>query len=133
MIDLGFIQEPNMTINIRTDNESQGRSKRYAILKPRLRHVPQDVVRLRWDVVPQPVHDRIRELLKLIEMPVVMGQGIGRTGTAAQVAVTSVLRTWVTRVLLQKYHSKSPNALIRQLRKTAFENSLSARYKGAPF
>jgi len=80
--------------------ESQGRTKTFAVLKPRLRHVPQEVIRSRWDVVPQSVHARIRELLKMIEQPVITtGQPNGRMGTAAQVAVTSVLRTWVTRVL----------------------------------
>ena len=82
----------------RADNESQGRSKKFAILRPRLRHVPQEVVRSRWDVAPQSVQDRIREVLKLIEKPVNMGQGSGWMGTAAQNAASSVLRTWVTYV-----------------------------------
>lgn len=86
-------------LNLCIDSGSQGRSTTFAILKPRLRYVPQEVVRSRWDVVPQSVHDRIRELLKLIEMPVIMSQGDGRMGVAAQVAVASVLRTWVKRVL----------------------------------
>lgn len=86
-------------MKLRADNEPQGRTKKFAILKPRVRHVPQEVVRLRWTVVPQAVQDSIRELLKLIEKPVIVGQGNGRTGTAALVAVSSVLRTWVIRVL----------------------------------
>ncbi|KAI9880693.1 MAG: hypothetical protein M1830_001326 [Pleopsidium flavum] len=67
--------------------------KKFAILKTHIRHVPQEVVKERWDVVSEPVQDRIRELFKSVQKPVITGHGDERRRTEAQAAVGSVLRT----------------------------------------
>jgi len=65
------------------------------MLKSHIRHVPQEIVKERWEVVPEPIQDRTRELFKSIEKPVIIAQGDEKRKTEAQAAVGTVLRTYV--------------------------------------
>ncbi|MCJ1259402.1 hypothetical protein MMC24_007239 [Lignoscripta atroalba] len=66
---------------------------RFAALRPRLRHVQQDVIKTKWEVLPESVQERVREVFKSVERPVIYKHREERRKIEAQVAVGSIVRT----------------------------------------
>ncbi|MCJ1367050.1 hypothetical protein MMC16_006182 [Acarospora aff. strigata] len=91
-------------------------------MKPRLRNIPQEVVRSRWVVVSDPVRDSIWKFFKMIEKPIIMTRRTEKTRVETQVAVGSVLRTYVKHIFLRctSLLTLIPNSLKRQLPRIPF-------------
>jgi kinetochore protein Fta7 len=65
------------------------------VLKPRLRYIHQDVIKHKWDVLPEPVQGRVTALFRSIERPVIVGHQDDRRRVEAQLALGTITRTWV--------------------------------------
>ncbi|KAI9820655.1 MAG: hypothetical protein M1827_005024 [Pycnora praestabilis] len=67
--------------------------KKFISLKPRIRHIPQDVVTSKWEVLTGPVQDQVRELFKAVQRPVVMMHQDENRRSEAQTALKFVSRS----------------------------------------
>ena len=66
---------------------------RLAVLKPCLRYVHQDVIKDKWNVLPELLQDRIKQLFKSIERPVIASYRDDKKRIEAQVILSSITRT----------------------------------------
>lgn len=75
--------------------DGQPPSKKFAALKPRLRYIPQDVIKNKWEVLPEHIQGRVRELFVAVGRPVITQYRDERRRIGAQAALSSIKRTLV--------------------------------------
>ncbi|KAK2758345.1 hypothetical protein FQN54_004193 [Arachnomyces sp. PD_36] len=68
------------------------RNSLFASLEPQIRHVSQHTVKTKWVTLPEQVQDRVQELFRSVERPVITRQRDERKRIEAQTAVGSVIR-----------------------------------------
>ncbi|EEH11557.1 conserved hypothetical protein [Histoplasma capsulatum G186AR] len=70
--------------------EGEHDRKRFAILKPRTRHIAERTIKTKWTTLPDSVQGMIKDLFRSIERPVVMRHRDERKRIEAQTAVVAV-------------------------------------------
>lgn len=70
-------------------------NKRVARLVPRTRHISERVVKSKWTTLPEPVQDRVKELFRLTELPVLTRQMNEKKRIEAQSALSTVRKKYV--------------------------------------
>ena len=81
------------------NDQGDGLRRKFAVLKPRVKYIPQEIVRSKWKVIPEVVQDRVKEIFRSLERPVIMSHRDDGRRIEAQVAVGLITRTYV--LLLQ--------------------------------
>ncbi|PGH23464.1 hypothetical protein AJ80_02418 [Polytolypa hystricis UAMH7299] len=71
-------------------DREEGQRKRFAILKPRVRHIPEHTIKTQWTTLPESVQDKVNELFQAIERPVITRHRDERKRIEAQSAVAAV-------------------------------------------
>ncbi|KAL6237310.1 hypothetical protein BDW75DRAFT_86155 [Aspergillus navahoensis] len=66
--------------------------KSYAYLKPQVRHISERTIKSKWSTLPEPTQDRIRDMLRALERPVIVRQQNERKRYEAQAAVQAVVK-----------------------------------------
>ena len=79
------------TINKRNSN---ARDKRYAYLKPHVRQVPERTIKSKWSTLPDPVQDKVRDMFRALERPVIVRHQNERKRIEAQAAVQAVVKKY---------------------------------------
>ncbi|KKZ61307.1 hypothetical protein EMCG_04024 [[Emmonsia] crescens] len=72
--------------------EEEHDRKRFAILKPRTRHIAEHTIKAKWTTLPESVQEKIKELFRSIERPVITRHRDERKRIEAQTAVVAVRR-----------------------------------------
>lgn len=67
-------------------------NKRYAYLKPAVRHVPERTIKSKWSTLPEPVQDKVRDMFRALERPVIVRNQNERKRIEAQAAVQAVVK-----------------------------------------
>ncbi|KAL4918227.1 CENP-Q, a CENPA-CAD centromere complex subunit-domain-containing protein [Aspergillus aurantiobrunneus] len=75
----------------RGDKDS-GRKKPYAYLKPQVRHISERTIKSKWSTLPEPTQDKIRDMFRALERPVIVRQQNDRKRYEAQAAVQAVVK-----------------------------------------
>jgi kinetochore protein Fta7 len=73
-------------------HDDAARNKRFAYLKPQVRQVSERTIKSKWTTLPEPVQDKIRDMFRAVERPVIMRQQNERKRIEAQAAVQAVVR-----------------------------------------
>ncbi|GIJ88877.1 hypothetical protein Asppvi_007805 [Aspergillus pseudoviridinutans] len=73
-------------------HDDPARNKRFAYLKPQVRQVSERTIKSKWTTLPEPVQDKIRDLFRAVERPVIVRQQNERKRIEAQAAVQAVVR-----------------------------------------
>ncbi|KAL4803586.1 CENP-Q, a CENPA-CAD centromere complex subunit-domain-containing protein [Aspergillus unguis] len=73
------------------DRDSQ-RKKPYAHLKPQVRHISERTIKSKWSTLPEPTQDKIRDMFRALERPVIVRQQNDRKRSEAQAAVQAVVK-----------------------------------------
>ncbi|MCJ1408061.1 hypothetical protein MMC19_002134 [Ptychographa xylographoides] len=73
-----------------SDEEPQ---QKRATLKPRVRYIHQDIIKTKWQVLPEQVQDRIQELFTVVQRPVIARVRDDRQRIEVQAALSSITRT----------------------------------------
>ncbi|CAG8897023.1 unnamed protein product [Penicillium egyptiacum] len=74
------------------DASQEDDSKRYAYLKPHVRHVPEKTIKSKWAPLPEPVQEKVMGMFHSLERPVIMRNHNERKRIEAQGAVQAVVR-----------------------------------------
>lgn len=74
---------------------SNARDKRYAYLKPHVRQVPERTIKSKWSTLPEPVQDKVRDMFRALERPVIVRHQNERKRIEAQAAVQAVVKKYV--------------------------------------
>lgn len=83
------------TTNNRTKNEKKTNTrdaKRYAYLKSHVRNVPERTIKSKWSTLPEPVQDKVRDMFRALERPVIVRHQNERKRIEAQAAVQAVVK-----------------------------------------
>jgi hypothetical protein len=76
--------------------ESETReSKRFAWLKPHVKNVSKHTIKSKWTALPEPVQDKVRNMFRSLERPVIVRQRDERKRIEAQTALSAVVKTYV--------------------------------------
>ncbi|OJJ47127.1 hypothetical protein ASPZODRAFT_132074 [Penicilliopsis zonata CBS 506.65] len=67
-------------------------SKRFAFLKPQVRNVPERTIKSKWTTLPEPAQEKVRDIFRTLERPVIVRHGNERKRIEAQAAVQAVVR-----------------------------------------
>ncbi|MCJ1250155.1 hypothetical protein MMC30_007381 [Trapelia coarctata] len=67
-------------------------SKKFAVLKPRLKYVRQDIIKNKWEVLPDHIQTRVKELFVAVGRPVITQYRDERRRIDAQTALSSITR-----------------------------------------
>ena len=70
-------------------------AKRFAALKPKIHHVSQNAIRKKWTHLPDVAQEKVKELFRAAERPVLVNHRDERKKIEAQAAVEAVLKTYV--------------------------------------
>ena len=77
-----------------SDSDASGRdeppSKRFAMLKPRTRNISENTIKSKWTTLPDSVQDRINELFRAVELPVITRNRDERKRIESQTALAAV-------------------------------------------
>ncbi|KAL5001231.1 CENP-Q, a CENPA-CAD centromere complex subunit-domain-containing protein [Aspergillus recurvatus] len=73
-------------------DKDSGRKKPYAYLKPQVRHISERTIKSKWTTLPEPMQDKIRDMLRALERPVIVRQQNERKRYEAQAAVQAVVK-----------------------------------------
>lgn len=73
---------------------SNARDKRYAYLKPHVRQVPERTIKSKWSTLPDPVQDKVRDMFRALERPVIVRHQNERKRIEAQAAVQAVVKKY---------------------------------------
>lgn len=77
-----------------SDSDASGRdehrSKRLAMLKPRVRSISENTIKAKWTTLPDSVQDRVNELFRAVELPVITRSRNERKRIEAQAALAAV-------------------------------------------
>ena len=86
----------NTHTNTTTNNKrnSNARDKRYAYLKPHVRQVPERTIKSKWSTLPDPVKDKVRDMFRALERPVIVRHQNERKRIEAQAAVQAVVKKY---------------------------------------
>lgn len=76
----------------RKSNNANASNKRYAYLKPAVRHVPERTIKSKWSTLPEPVQDKVRDMFRALERPVIVRNQNERKRIEAQAAVQAVVK-----------------------------------------
>ncbi|OJJ01543.1 hypothetical protein ASPVEDRAFT_83074 [Aspergillus versicolor CBS 583.65] len=68
------------------------RKKQYAHLKPQVRHISERTIKSKWSTLPEPTQDKIRDMFRALERPVIVRQQNDRKRYEAQAAVQAVVK-----------------------------------------
>ncbi|KAI9934924.1 hypothetical protein ASPWEDRAFT_117092 [Aspergillus wentii DTO 134E9] len=74
------------------NNNKNARNKQFAYLKPHIRHVSERTIKSKWTTLPEPVQDRVRDMFRTLERPVIVRQQNERRRIEAQAAVQVVVK-----------------------------------------
>ncbi len=72
-----------------------GSCKAFALLEPQFLHISQDVIRSTWKTLPNSTEQKVQELLRSVERPVIARHVGERAQIEAQAALRSTLGTQV--------------------------------------
>ncbi|PGH12788.1 hypothetical protein AJ79_04012 [Helicocarpus griseus UAMH5409] len=72
------------------EQQEEHDSKRFAILKPRTRHIAERTIKTKWTTLPDSVQEKVKELFRAIERPVITRHRDERKRIDAQAAVVVV-------------------------------------------
>lgn len=81
--------------NNRTKNDKRTNTrdtKRYAYLKSHIRNVPERTIKSKWSTLPEPVQDKVRDMFRALERPVIVRHQNERKRIEAQAAVQVVVK-----------------------------------------
>lgn len=67
-------------------------NKQYAYLKPAVRHVPERTIKSKWSTLPEPVQEKVRDMFRALERPVIVRNQNERKRIEAQAAVQAVVK-----------------------------------------
>ncbi|KAL2872742.1 uncharacterized protein BJX67DRAFT_340252 [Aspergillus lucknowensis] len=76
----------------RDQDANNRRKKPYAYLKPQVRHISERTVKSKWSTLPQPAQDKIRDMFRALERPVIVRQQNERKRSETQAAVQAVVK-----------------------------------------
>ncbi|PYH78014.1 hypothetical protein BO82DRAFT_169521 [Aspergillus uvarum CBS 121591] len=74
------------------DHDNNARNKRFAYLKPQVRQVSERTIKSKWSTLPEPVQDKVRDMFRGLERPVIMRQQNESKRIEAQAAVQAVVK-----------------------------------------
>ncbi|OJK00859.1 hypothetical protein ASPACDRAFT_42360 [Aspergillus aculeatus ATCC 16872] len=74
------------------DHDNNARNKRFAYLKPQVRQVSERTIKSKWSTLPEPVQDKVRDMFRALERPVIMRQQNESKRIEAQAAVQAVVK-----------------------------------------
>jgi kinetochore protein Fta7 len=77
------------------DDNTMRNNKRFAYLKPRVRYVAEGTIKSKWSTLPEPDQERVREMFRSLERPVIVRQRDERKRIEAQAAVAAVVKKYV--------------------------------------
>lgn len=77
------------------DGPANTSNKRVARLVPRTRHISERVVKSKWAPLSEPVQDRVNELFRLTELPVLTRQRVEKKRIEAQSVLSIVKKKYV--------------------------------------
>lgn len=89
----------NSTSNSRSNNansNTNARNKRFAYMKPHVRQVPERTIKSKWSTLPEPVQDKVRDMFRALERPVIVRHQNERKRIEAQAAVQVVVKKYAT-------------------------------------
>ncbi|EEA22613.1 hypothetical protein TMatcc_001458 [Talaromyces marneffei ATCC 18224] len=75
------------------DTNTARESKRFTWLKPQVRNVSKHTIKSKWSSLPEPVQNKVRELFRSLERPVIVRQRDEKKRIEAQVALGGVVKT----------------------------------------
>lgn len=78
------------------DDGATAQNKRFAYLKPRVRHISEGTIKSKWTTLPEPVQEKVREMFRSLERPVIVRHRDERKRIEAQTAVAAVVKKYVT-------------------------------------
>lgn len=81
--------------NGQPDQDRRRRKKSYAHMKPQVRHISERTIKSKWSTLPEPTQDKIRDMFRALERPVIVRQQNDRKRYEAQAAVQSVVKKYV--------------------------------------
>ncbi|KAE8352677.1 CENP-Q, a CENPA-CAD centromere complex subunit-domain-containing protein [Aspergillus coremiiformis] len=73
-------------------DQNNARRKRFAYLKPQVRRVSQRTIRTKWSTLPEPTQEKVRDMFRALERPVIVRQQNERKRIEAQAAVQAVVK-----------------------------------------
>lgn len=65
------------------------------MLKPRVRNIPENTIKSKWTALPESVQDRVNELFRAVELPVITRSRDERKRIEAQAALAAVKKKYV--------------------------------------
>ncbi|KAF9893724.1 hypothetical protein FE257_009894 [Aspergillus nanangensis] len=74
------------------DQEDDVRDKRFSYLKPQVRQISERTIKSKWSTLPEPVQDKVRDMFRALERPVIVRQQNERKRIEAQAAVQAVVK-----------------------------------------
>ncbi|KKK14231.1 hypothetical protein P175DRAFT_0441148 [Aspergillus ochraceoroseus IBT 24754] len=74
------------------EDQNTASKKRYTYLKPQVRHISERTIKSKWSTLPEPVQDKVRDLFRALERPVIVRQQNERKRYEAQAAVQAVVK-----------------------------------------
>lgn len=77
------------------NNNASTRKKRFSYLKPSVRQVPERTIKSKWSTLPEPVQDKVRDMFRALERPVIVRNPNERKRIEAQAAVQAVVKKYV--------------------------------------
>ncbi|MCJ1388412.1 hypothetical protein MMC18_001259 [Xylographa bjoerkii] len=80
---------------------------RSAALKPRLQYVNQDVIKTKWEVLPEHMQQLVRELFVAVERPVITRDSEEKRRIEAQEALSAVTKTLAKRLPRMPFPTKT--------------------------
>lgn len=88
-------QQTNITDNRTKNKKNNTQNKRFSYLKPSVRHVPERTIKSKWSTLPEPVQDKVRDMFRALERPVIVRNPNERKRIEAQAAVQAVVKKYV--------------------------------------
>lgn len=82
------------------DSDTRNNNKRFAYLKPHVRHIPERTIKSKWTTLPEPVQDKVRDMFRSLERPVIVRHQNERKRIEAQAAVQAVVKKYALHPLL---------------------------------
>ncbi|PLB47816.1 hypothetical protein P170DRAFT_361212 [Aspergillus steynii IBT 23096] len=74
------------------------RNKRFAYLKPQVRQVSEKTIKSKWSTLPEPAQDKVRDMFRALERPVIVRHQNERKRIEAQAAVHVVVKNLAKRL-----------------------------------
>ncbi|MCJ1382313.1 hypothetical protein MMC17_005426 [Xylographa soralifera] len=88
-------------------NDVQSPKRFAAHLKPRFRYINQNVIKTKWEVLPELMQQQVRELFVAVERPVITRHSEDKRRIEAQAALSTVTRTLAKRLPRMPFPSKA--------------------------